>query len=148
MIPDTLFSIPISIRWADLDANFHMRHSVYYDLGAQVRVAFLEKQGITLKNMQEHHFGPILFREECVFKREIKPHDEVTINLRLIKLKRDYSKFSFMHEFIKKDGTLSAVLTIDGAWMDTNIRKIASPPAFVHEIIMNMPKSENFVWLD
>ena len=39
------FSKQISIRWADLDPNFHLRHSVYYDLGSQFRMELLEEAG-------------------------------------------------------------------------------------------------------
>jgi acyl-CoA thioester hydrolase len=32
------YSKKIDIRWSDIDANFHLRHSVYYDLGAFLRM--------------------------------------------------------------------------------------------------------------
>ena len=54
----------LSVRWADLDPNFHVRHSVYYDFGAQQRVEILEQSGLSLRIMQEQGFGPIIFREE------------------------------------------------------------------------------------
>ena len=47
------FSKQISIRWADLDPNFHLRHSVYYDLGSQFRMELLEEAGLTMKIMKE-----------------------------------------------------------------------------------------------
>jgi acyl-CoA thioesterase FadM len=31
----TSFSKELSFRWSDLDPNFHVRHSAYYDFGAQ-----------------------------------------------------------------------------------------------------------------
>ncbi len=58
------------MRWSDLDPNFHLRHSVYYDFGAYCRICFLFDNGVTDKLMKELEIGPILFREECVFKRE------------------------------------------------------------------------------
>ena len=42
------FSKQLSFRWADLDPNFHLRHSVYYDFGAQHRVEILEQLGLTM----------------------------------------------------------------------------------------------------
>jgi acyl-CoA thioester hydrolase len=30
----------LSFRWSDLDPNFHVRHSAYYDFGAQHRIEF------------------------------------------------------------------------------------------------------------
>jgi acyl-CoA thioester hydrolase len=74
------FRKKISIRWADIDPNFHMRHSAYYDFGAQQRIEILEELGLTLKIMQEQHFGPVLFREECFFRREIHLSDNIILS--------------------------------------------------------------------
>ena len=84
-----LFSKPVSVRWSDLDPNYHVRHSAYYDWGAQQRVEVLNKLGLSLKVMQENHFGPILFREECVFRKEIHMHDEITIKLAMKSITAD-----------------------------------------------------------
>ena len=67
----------MEIRWADLDPNFHMRHSNYYDLGAQMRISVFSALGVTPEAMRKYHIGPILLREECVFRREILMGDEV-----------------------------------------------------------------------
>jgi len=141
------YSSSLQVRWSDLDPNFHVRHSVYYDWGAQCRVAFLDEFGLTAAVMQELRFGPILFREECVFRREIRSSDDIRINLRLIKARQDYSRWSIQHEIIKGDDTVCAVLTVDGAWMDVVRRKLASPPEKVHDVFLLMPKGEGFEWI-
>ena len=134
------------LRWADFDANFHLRHSVYYDLGASLRVQFLQDCGLSMAVMQEHHLGFVLLREEAVFRRELRMGDAVTINLRISKLRRDYSRFSFRHGILKQDGTLAATLNIDGAWIDTKIRKLAVPPAFIADMIKFTAFTEDFEW--
>ena len=78
------YSKLVEIRWSDLDPNFHVRHSVYYDFGAFVRMSFLTANGLDASVLLQHHLGPILFREECQFKREIHFGDEVSIDLVLI----------------------------------------------------------------
>jgi len=147
MEPTTAFKTPLHLRWADIDANFHLRHSVYYDVCAQQRMEALGKVGITLRTMQEQHFGPVLFREECTFRREIKLHDEVTIELKLRHLSKDHSRFSFVHTFTKADGTYCATLIIEGAWMDTRLRKLTTPPQLAGEAMDHLPRAEDFVWL-
>lgn len=141
------FSRDLQVRWSDLDPNFHVRHSIYYDWGAFVRVEFLNEFGLTAHVMQELKFGPILFREECVFRREIRSGDAIKMNLQLIRSKQDFSRWSIQHQITKADGTLCAVLTVDGAWMDVVRRKLSSPPEKVHEVFNRMPKSESFEWL-
>jgi acyl-CoA thioester hydrolase len=143
----TEFSRKIQVRWSDLDPNFHVRHSIYYDWGAFVRIEFLNEHGLNYQLMQELKFGPILFREECVFRREVLSGDEIIMNLQLLRSKKDFSRWSIQHQLTKSDGTLCAVLTVDGAWMDVVRRKLSSPPEKVHEVFAEMPKSQPFEWM-
>lgn len=122
-----LFCKTISIRWADLDPNFHLRHSVYYDFGSQQRIEILEQSGLTLQIMKEQSFGPVILREECVFKREIRLADTITIQVKLAKLSADSSRFTIIHEFYNSADKLCSILTLDGAWFDTNLRRLANP---------------------
>jgi acyl-CoA thioester hydrolase len=142
------FQRTIQIRWADIDANFHLRHSVYYDWGAFCRMEFLTEQGLGMKEMQRLKIGPILFREEAVFRKEIHYGDVVTINLRLLRSKKDFSRWSFQHQIFKNGDTLCAVITVDGAWMDVVQRKLASPPEEVHHAFKKIPLAEKFEWVE
>jgi acyl-CoA thioester hydrolase len=140
------FNRIVQLRWSDLDPNFHIRHSVYYDWGAFCRIEFLSEYGLTAQTMQELQFGPILFREECIFRREIRLGDTIKIDLRSLRSKKDFSRWTIRHQITKADGTVSAVLTVDGAWMDLTKRKLASPPPKVHEVFSEMPRAEDFEW--
>lgn len=138
---------PIEIRWADLDPNFHLRHSVYYDYAAYCRISYLEEQGLTAAFMTQNHFGPILFREECLFKKEIRLGDTVSINLEILKARKDYSRWAIQHKIVKNDGVLAAILTVEGAWIDVLQRKMATLPESVRHVFENMPRSEQFEWM-
>lgn len=142
------FTTEVQVRWSDLDPNVHLRHSVYYDWGALCRIEFLQSRGLTTGLMQQLDFGPILFREECVFRKEIRLGDKVTINMRLAKSKRDYSRWTIQHDIIKNGDALSAVLTVDGAWLNTAERKLATPPPKVSEVFAQMPRGKDFQWID
>lgn len=135
------------VRWADLDPNFHMLHSKYYDLGAYVRMCFLTEHGVTVKAMQEQDLGPILFREECVFKREIKFGDKVEIDFKMLKAKKDGSRWTMQHHIVINDETLAAVITVDGAWINTTRRRLATPPPAFAEAFDKIPKADNFEWI-
>jgi acyl-CoA thioester hydrolase len=142
------FVTPIHIRWADIDPNFHARHSVYYDWTASSRLDFFIAKGLTTERMQELHIGPILFREECIFKREIRLGDPVTVNLELMKARRDYSRWTIRHLIMKNPETVSAILTVDGAWLDTVVRKLTVPPEEAQIMFSKMPMPEDFQWLE
>ncbi len=141
------FKQPVVLRWADLDPNGHVRHSVYYDFGAAVRVSFFTEHGLTIAAMQQLAIGPILFREEAVFRREIRWGDRLWMNLLVTRLRPDGSRFSFRHELLRDDDVLCAVITIDGAWIDTHKRKLATPPTIGRDMLVSAPKSTDFEWL-
>jgi acyl-CoA thioester hydrolase len=137
----------MQLRWSDLDPNFHLRHSVYYDWGAFSRIEFLNEFHLTPRLMQRLHFGPIIFREECIFKREIHFGDAITIDLKLIKARRNYSRWSIQHIIQKNDDETCAILTVDGAWINTIERKLTVPPAEAEKVFSQMPVDENFLWI-
>lgn len=138
------FHFQVQLRWADMDANFHLRHDAYYAIGAQARVAWLFSVGLTPPHMLEGNFGPILFREECIFKREIQLGHNVEILLRLSKARADGSRWSMRHEYVRDDGTVCAVLTVDGAWIDTKLRKLTAPPQQYMQPFLGLARTPDF----
>ncbi len=138
------FRLALQIRWSDLDPNFHLRHSVYYDWGALCRIDFLAREGLTADVMSRLHCGPILFREECIFRKEVRYGDGVYIELKLTKARADFSRWSIEHTIFKNENTVAATLSVDGAWMDTSLRKLTAPPREVHAVFTAMPRTENF----
>lgn len=139
------YSKKLEVRWADLDPNFHVLHSKYYDFGAYCRMSFFTEHGITPALMIEKNIGPIIFREECLFKREIKFGDSVEVFLWLSKCNEEASRWSMVHEIRTNGDTLAAVITISGAWIDTKVRKLAKKLPEVCKTGLNLiPKTENF----
>jgi acyl-CoA thioester hydrolase len=92
-------------------------------------------------------FGPILFREECVFRKEIRSEDIVHIDLKLLKAKKDISRWSIEHDITKNQSILSAVIKVDGAWINMVERKLAAPHEKVIEVFNAMPKADDFEWI-
>ena len=136
----------IQVRWSDLDPNYHVRHSVYYDYGAYCRICFLSEHGANSAFFNAHHFGPILLREECIFRREIKLEDLVTIDLQLVRAKSDYSRWTIKH-ILTRNQEHAATLSMDGAWIDTSIRKLTTPLDLAQAAFQKMPRAEHFEWI-
>lgn len=138
----------IQLRWADLDPNFHLRHSSYYDLAAQERIDILDAYGITLQLMKTEHVGPVLFKEQCEFRREIHLGTKIHIVTSLLKMKRDGSRWIIQHEFLSEEGKLHALIQVEGSWMDTVKRKLARPvPVAILEGLEKFPKTPDFEYL-
>lgn len=141
------FIVPIQIRWSDIDQNRHLRHSAYYDYGAMVRMKYLNQHGLTTEKMEELQVGPILFREEAKFRRELKLEDKLTVDVEMVSARNDFSRWSLRHNFLKEDQTVAAIINMNGAWLDLVKRKLADPPEFVKDIFRSFPRSSEFQFI-
>lgn len=134
------------VMWAQVDANGHLRHSAYYDFAAQVRVNAFSLHNFGINELVKLGIGPILFREEGRFLKEIHLNDEITVDLQIAAMREDGYKWSIRHNFYKNDVRV-ALVTVDGAWMDLQQRKVAVPPEQLQESFKAFPKTEDFKWL-
>jgi acyl-CoA thioester hydrolase len=138
------FLLPLEVRWSDIDANRHVRHSAYYDYGAYCRMVLFTQIGLSIETLKESNLGPILFREEAVFKREIIFGDKLFITMELTKATEDYSRWSFRHSILKEDETVAAIISVDGAWIDLEKRKLGIPSSEIQNILNNIPRAKDF----
>ncbi|WP_223151667.1 acyl-CoA thioesterase [Chitinophaga varians] len=132
------------VMWSQIDANMHLRHSAYADFAAQARLAMLEKVGMDARHFLELHIGPILFREETIYLREANANDTLRVTCELTKCRPDGSRWSVRHEIYRKDGIKSAVVNVDGAWIDTKLRKLTALSDELMEKFRSLPRSEDF----
>jgi acyl-CoA thioester hydrolase len=133
------------VLWSQIDANMHLRHSAYADFGAQARLNLLEKLGFGTALFHQYHLGPVLFREELIYLKEVKLNDTIRVTCAMTKMRQDGSRWSYKHEIYRSDGVKAAEIFVDGAWIDTVKRKITGVP---HELILqlnNIPKSPDYV---
>lgn len=137
------FTQNIQVRWSDLDPNGHVRHSVYFDYGAQIRIAYLQKQGFGIDWMKNNGIGPVLFREEAQFHRELSAGDQLVIDVQLSRLSKDNRKWSMRHRILRGDD-ICATLNLDGAWLDLKSRRIAPPPKELLEKFETLERTEDF----
>lgn len=133
------------VMWSQVDANMHLRHSAYADFAAQARLQILEKCGFNADTMEQLQVGPILFREELIYMREVRPNDFIKVTCVLTKSRSDGSRWSFTQQLYRGDGILAAVINVDGAWIDMKARRLAALPPEWAAKFLDIPKSENFV---
>ena len=134
------------VRWADIDPNRHLRHSVYNDYAAQTRVALFSDYGMPMNKIARQGRGPILFREETRFLKEINLLDEVSVTCRLRKMREDGSRWSFLHEIFSGEGKKAAVIEVDGAWLNLESRKLGTPSPELLEAMRRFPRTDDFEW--
>ena len=134
-----------TVMWSQVDANMHLRHSAYTDFAAQARINMLEKIGITSQVMEQLKAGPILFREELIYLREVRPNDTIKVSCELCKIRKDGSRWSFKQELYRSDGIKAAIINVDGAWMDMQQRKLTALPEEWAARFLEIPKTEDFI---
>ncbi|MBC3542244.1 acyl-CoA thioesterase [Rufibacter sediminis] len=133
------------VIWAQVDANMHLRHSAYADFAAQARISMLDSLGLNFKVFQHLKLGPILFREELQYLREVGINDTIKIESVLTRARADGSRWSIRHELYRGDGVKAAIILVEGAWMDLAKRKLAPLPDDLSQKFMSLPQAPDFV---
>ncbi len=133
------------VLWSQIDANQHMRHSAYADFAAQARVNMLEKCGLSALKLFELNIGPVLFREELFYLREVALNDYIKVTCEILKSRADASRWTIRHEIYRNDGVKAAIIIAEGAWIDTVKRKLVSLPEGMGNQFLSLPRSADFV---
>ena len=116
------------MRWAELDPNGHMRHSAYADFAADQRVSWLASLGYDVRRFAELRLGPILFREETRFLKELRGGERIRVDGRVTASTPDGARWTILHTIYKADGRVAATVTVEGAWLDLDRRQLTVPP--------------------
>ncbi len=141
------FTRKYKIIWADLDPNRHMRHTAYNDYAAQVRLEFFSANGADMNRLSELGIGPILFREDTRFYREVHMNETIEVSFELTKARKDGYKWSIRHSIFKESGELACTIDVDGAWLDLEKRKVTIPPAEIGDMLMKAARTDDFEWI-
>lgn len=133
------------VMWSQIDANMHLRHSAYADFAAQARLEILGTLGFSDDTLKALKIGPILFREELIYMREVRPGDTIKVTCQLSKCRTDGSRWSFRQELYRGDGIQAALINVDGAWINVEQRKLTALPEEWALKFMNIPKIPGFI---
>lgn len=142
-MPAKEFIFSISPRWSDLDANQHVRHNAYADWATHSRTEWLNAHGFSLKKMTELKVAPVIFEESTKYFKEIHLGDNITIDLQLVGLNHDASRYH-MRQIFRRGEEVCAQYEIKGAWMNIESRRIAPPPPQLLEATANMIRTEDY----
>ena len=133
-----------TVRWADMDPNVHMRHSAYTEYAPQVRLEYLADQGFSMVEFTQLGLGPILFREETRFLKEISMGEAIRVTVELGGISADGSRWCLIHTIYKANGHEAAIVTVDGAWLDLRRRKLTLPPPELTAAFTNITRHSSY----
>ena len=138
------FEVLFKTKWSDFDPNRHMRHTAYNDYAAEVRVRYFQEHGLSINEFAKLNIGPILFKEETSFYKEIHIGENITVKMELEGVSKGIERWRFNHQIFNKDGVLSAEIKVYGAWIDLMKRKLTVPPKEFVKIFEELPKTDSF----
>ncbi|HET7650918.1 MAG TPA: acyl-CoA thioesterase [Gammaproteobacteria bacterium] len=138
------YSQTFNIRWADLDPNGHMRHTAYMDYAAQARVGFLAEAGFTMEKFHALHIGPVLFKEETQYLREVRANERITVTTELAGLSANGKHWRIRHRIFNQDNELACVVNVQGAWLDLAARKVVPAPAELRQAMQQAPRTDDY----
>lgn len=144
MAPPHAHEERFSVRWSDLDANRHVRNTVFSEFATHTRFRMLESRGFDQARFETLRFGPVMFREEIRYRRELSFGDEVTVSVIAAGLSDDGSQWRVHQEVTRDDGKQAAILTIDGAWIHLDTRKLILPPRELIDLLAGLPRTDDF----
>lgn len=136
----------IEVSWADADPNGHVRHSKYYEYGAHIRIRFFSEVGYGTAVRENLALGPIVFKEECSFIRELRLEDTLRINILKGEISSDGGRWVLHHEIFNAAELKCAHLTLRGAWMDLQRRKLTLPPQGLADALHALAPGAEYVY--
>jgi len=138
------YTISFKSKWADFDANRHMRHTAYNDYAAECRIAYFTSCGLSPEYFETENFGPILFEENTRFYREINMGESLMVDLSLKGTSKNAERFKMLHRIYKENGIVAAEIVVYIAWIDLTERKLIKPPKNAIKMLGKLDKTDNF----
>lgn len=130
-------------RWADIDANQHLKNTAFSEWSVHARSEWLASVGFDFKKLMELNFSGVVFEDRTRYLKEILLGETIVIDLELVGLKHDGSQFHVRHNFRRGD-TVCAVHEVKGAWLDIANRRIAAPPDGIFQASIDLVRASDY----
>lgn len=139
-----IFEKTFHVGWANVDFNGHLGNTSFMDLAVDVRMFFFAENGFSIAEFQRQRFGPVIFKDEIEYYKEMYLLDQIRITFQGAALSKDASRFKIRNEFFREDGKLAARLNTNGGWLDLDKRKLIVPPQNLADAMQSLARTEDF----
>ncbi len=133
---EALYQKEFEVRWSDCDANNHMRHSAYADFCAHTRLGFMNQIGMNDKWLKEQRLGPVLFKEETEYFRELFMGEKVVVTLEPGEPTGSKKSIQVINTIYRENGELAAVHKAVFGWFDSEKRKVVELPSMIRQVCL------------
>lgn len=139
-----MFERTLYARWGDMDFNGHMKNTAYLDAGADVRMMYFAENGFSMREFERRRIGPVIFRDELDYYRELRLLESVRVTLAMAGLSDDGARFRMRNEFFRLDGERVARVTSTGGWLDLAARRLTAPPQDLADVLAGIERADDF----
>jgi acyl-CoA thioester hydrolase len=144
---EKIHSCQFTVKWADLDANMHLKNTAYLDYAAQTRLSYLDVNGVSPAYMLKNGIGPVVFTDNIKYFREFKLMEMFLVTYELLGLNQSGSKFAVQNRFFCHNNSLAATVISHGAWFNLKQRKVTVPPIELADAMCQLRRGEGFAAL-
>lgn len=138
------FATSLRAGWGHMDFNAHMANTAYLDVSADVRFLYFESQGFSAADFGRERIGPVVMKDEIIYRAEIRLQEEFQVTLELAGISDDGSRFRLRNTFVRDDGRTSAVVTTDAGWLDLEKRRLTAPPSALLHGLRKLVRTDDF----
>ena len=142
-----MYSKTLFASWADMDFNSHMKNTAFLDKSADVRMMFFSEHGFPMEEFSRLRLGPAIMKDEVEYRKEVGLLQPITVTLAIAGHAEDGSRYILRNEILRPDGTLCAIVTSAGGWLDLAARKLVAPPEALHSAMKSLPQTRDFAVL-
>jgi acyl-CoA thioester hydrolase len=132
------------VGWSDLDSNAHMRNTSYLDHASNTRILYFAQHGFTLARFASEKFGPVVFRDELTYRKELRLMDEFAVDFELVGLSENGTVFRVRNTFRNVSKDVVASVTSEGVWFDLEHRRPRIPPSDLDSLMRALRHANDF----
>jgi len=132
------------VGWSDVDGNGHMANTAFLDRAADTRFEFFAEHGFSAGRFIAEHVGPVIVRDEILYRKELRLLEEFTVDLEVLGLSSDGTRFELGNTFHDLAGELVASVASEGTWFDLDRRRPRAPPVDLDAVQRKMHRNERF----
>ncbi|MEV5505746.1 acyl-CoA thioesterase [Streptomyces orinoci] len=123
----TPFTVSLTVRGYETDAQGHLNTSVYMQYAEHARWSALQAAGIRQSALLERGVGPVNLETTLRFHRELRAGDEVTVSCAF--LWGEGKTIRVEQRIVRADGVLAAQVDSVGGLLDLKERRLVDDPA-------------------
>ncbi len=138
------YTMTYEVRWSDIDANRHLRSSVYLDVAADLRSRYFTQHGLPPEVFDRLTIAPVYTSLTANFFREVRLGEILTVTYLLLGLSPQAIHWKVHHDFLKTNGKKAVTISVEGAIINLSTRQPTAPPPDILAVFQDIPHSRDF----